>query len=164
MKHNSYYCSVVHNFRSSMCQSYSCLYIFIFPDRHGVETVASKEDEEAKLLKVMKRIEKRKRSRAKLKEKKEFQQKCIAERIKKKVKKAQIVKVPDVAEDEFIDKNLMSYESEKAPKNTEHKTESLEGYTVLGEEQSRKRPQVQYHYGTIFLKVLFTNSLPKYLP
>lgn len=97
----------------------------------------------------MKRIERRKRSYEKFKQKEKLKKESVAKAIKAKAHrksvKANIVPVPANTKDEFIDTNIEVQEngiSENANKNKANADGAIEGFTVLGGENFNKREKV----------------------
>lgn len=99
---------------------------------------------------MLKRIERKKRSREKFKEKQRLQQeikaKAIEERARKKELKARIVPIPENTEDEFIDSHIkeaaVQDEIQKENEVVQNAGDGIEGFTVLGGESYDKKAKV----------------------
>lgn len=106
----------------------------------------TEKEEQRRLKNILKRIEQRRK--AKEKGKNENLASIITAkqlvRAKKKAIKAGIVQVPNAENDEFIDKNIAPIQEEDNSKR-KHITDvsKVEGFTVLGTENFKKKTEVR---------------------
>lgn len=107
----------------------------------------TKDDEERRLKKILKRAEKRKKIKEKQLVQKEKVSHAIQKKLRRKEIKANIVHVPENNEDEFIDPHLKEAqekeENEKKDKQNKDISKILEGFTVLGGENFNKKEKVR---------------------
>ncbi|XP_018568466.1 probable ATP-dependent RNA helicase Dbp73D [Anoplophora glabripennis] len=122
-------------------------------DDQNAPDIETREIEQSKLEKVLKRIEKNKRNRNKQKEKenkvKLAKQRTLESRQFKRELKSKIIPIPDNTDDGFVDKTLLEIEelnevTNKFKQNKKAKLgPDLEGFTVLGVENFAKKRKVK---------------------